>query len=78
MPSTSDLAQLQDTQHENVHNVNGRDETRKSAEQLINDPDSSNGVTVQNTQVESVVNVDLVDIENENEESSFQSEGKKE
>ncbi len=65
LSNTSDVAQLQDTQHENVHNVDEIDETRNSAEQLLTDPDSSDGVPVQNTQDESVVDVDHVDIENE-------------
>ena len=90
MPNTSDAAQLQDTQHENVHSVHEIDETRKSPKQLLIDTDSSDGVSVQNTQ-ESVVNVDHVDIEKESirEEkgisteqlsvlgSSFENEGKK-
>ncbi len=91
MPTTSDAAQLQDTQHENVHSVDEIDETRNSAEQLLIDTDSSDAVPVQDTQDESVGNVDHVDIENESIRgetrifaeqlsvlgSSFQNEGKK-
>ena len=65
MPNTSDVAQLQHTQHENVRNVDQNNETRNSAEQLLNDTNSSDGVPVQNTQHESVGNVDHVKINNE-------------
>ncbi len=91
MSNTSDLAQLQDTQHESVHNVDQTGETRNSAEQLLIDSNSSDCIPVQNIQHESVVNVDHEDVQNENVseetrisaeqlsvlESSFQNEGKK-
>ena len=91
LPSTSNVAQLQDTQHEIVHNINEIDETRKWAKQLLIDTDLSDGVPVQNTQDESVVDVDHVHIENKSInkeigifaeqlsalESFFQNKGKK-
>ena len=74
MLNTSDVAQLQDTQHENVYNVDQIDETRNSAEQLLSDTNSSDGIRVQNTQHESVVNVDHVEINNESVSEETTSE----
>ena len=69
MPSTSHLAQLQDTQHENVHHVDQKVEEGNSAGQLLIDTNSSDDVPVQNTQHESAEQLSVL-------ESSFQNEGK--
>ncbi len=91
MPSTSDLAELQDTRHGDVHNVDKKDEARNSVEQLLIGTTSSDSIRVQNTQHESFGNVVHVNIENEGInketgifaeqlsilESFFQNKGKK-
>ncbi len=64
-PNTSEVAPLQDTDHENAHTVNERGGTRKLREYLSTGRNSLDRVPVHSRQHGSVVNVDQVHTENE-------------